>query len=81
MHPGFMMFAHHDCCGMNTYVKCDVGCKIWSIIQPKKGRCKVSNDRLHSQFEAAVELSSEDKTLLEADVVTICLEEGDIMCI
>jgi hypothetical protein len=76
-HPGFLTLAHHDCCGMGTYVIGNAGCKLWAVLRPKKTECNASNDTLRDVFEHALDLT--DGTYRHADMATVCLEEGDIM--
>ncbi|KAH7916862.1 hypothetical protein BV22DRAFT_1052859, partial [Leucogyrophana mollusca] len=74
-HPGAVTFAHHDCCGMATYVVGNAGCKIWAVMRPKRELCK---DDMKEAFECAIDMSK-DGRYSQADVTTVCLEDGDIM--
>ncbi|KAG8214274.1 hypothetical protein J3R82DRAFT_9218 [Butyriboletus roseoflavus] len=77
-HSGFVTFPHHDCCGMGTYVVGNAGAKIWAIMRPKRDRCPADLEELSSVLRTSTTLS-EDGTYPGSDVVTICLEEGDVM--
>lgn len=77
-HPGYVTFPHHDCCGMATYVIANVGAKVWAVMRPKRTLCPDSLEGLSEVFHRAITLSREG-TFSEADVATVCLEEGDVM--
>ncbi|KAF8432120.1 hypothetical protein L210DRAFT_3507605 [Boletus edulis BED1] len=77
-HPGYLMLPHHDCCGMGTYVIGNSGTKLWPVMCPKWDVCPSSFKGLLRSLTIASELSLEGK-FSDADVTTICLEEGDII--
>ncbi|KAG9309152.1 hypothetical protein JVU11DRAFT_10862 [Chiua virens] len=77
-HPGFVTFPHHDCCGLCTYVVGNLGAKIWGIIRPKRTLCPTSCENLKKVFDQAA-WPSQGTFFSDADVATICLEEGDVM--
>lgn len=77
-HPGFVTFPHHDCCGMGTYVIGNCGAKIWGVIRPKRDICPNSLKNLGSIFRLATTLDNQG-IFSDADVATVCLEEGDVM--
>ena len=77
-HPGYLTPAHHDCCGMCTYVVGNSGAKLWAVMRPKSNVIPSSLDRLSNVLKGAVK-QSEGGTFSEADIATVCLEEGDIM--
>ncbi|KAG9309164.1 hypothetical protein JVU11DRAFT_10875 [Chiua virens] len=77
-HPGFVTFPHHDCCGLCTYIVGNSGAKIWGIIRPKRNLCPTSCENLKTAFDQAA-WPSQGKFFSNADVATVCLEEGDVM--
>ena len=77
-HPGFVTFPHHDCCGMGTYVVGNSGAKIWSVMRPKRDKCPSSLKGLKEALQNTTELTTEGN-YPNADIATVCLEEGDIM--
>ena len=77
-HPGFLTMPHHDCCGMCTYVIGNSGAKIWAVMRPKRKLCPDSLESLHEVYTSAADFS-EEGTFCNADIVTVCLEEGDVM--
>lgn len=77
-HPGFVTFPHHDCCGMCTYVVGNAGCKLWAVMRPKRKDCPSSLQGLVEAFQRAT-TTSEEGAYPDADIATVCLEEGDVM--
>ncbi|KAF8414637.1 hypothetical protein L210DRAFT_3658740 [Boletus edulis BED1] len=77
-HPGFLTLPHHDCCGMGTYVVGNSGAKLWAVMRPKRDVCPSSLKGLRSSLTIASELSPEGE-FSDADIATVCLEEGDVM--
>ncbi|KAG8220308.1 hypothetical protein J3R82DRAFT_3500 [Butyriboletus roseoflavus] len=77
-HPGFITFPHCDCSGMCTYIIGNSGAKIWAVMCPKRVLCPDSSEQLSEILRHAITMSLEGR-FSEADVATVCLEEGDIM--
>ncbi|KAF8134211.1 hypothetical protein EV363DRAFT_1160900 [Boletus edulis] len=77
-HPGYVTLPHHDCCGMCTYVVGNAGAKVWATMRPKRGKCPSSLQGLVEAFTIATTLS-EQGTFPDADIATVCLEEGDML--
>jgi hypothetical protein len=76
-HPGFVTHPHHDCCGFGTYVVAEAGCKMWGVMRPKVERCGQPMRNLFTEFERMVDLIG--GVGYDCDVVTVCLEENDVM--
>jgi hypothetical protein len=77
-HAGYFTFPHHDCCGLCTYVVANAGAKIWAVMRPKSGICPKSLEGLFKALRSGTEFSLED-LYSKVDIVTVCLEEGDVM--
>ena len=77
-HSGYITFPHHDCCGLCTYVVGNAGAKLWAIMRPKKAKCPNLLQELIETFRTATTPSAEGK-YSDADIATVCLEEGDVM--
>ncbi|KAF9219652.1 hypothetical protein BS17DRAFT_769872 [Gyrodon lividus] len=56
----------------------DLGAKVWAVMRPKHKLCPNSLDGISEAFVQATTLSPEG-TFSDADIATVCLEEGDIM--
>jgi len=78
IHPGFVIFPYHDCCGLGTYVIGNSGAKIWEIIHPKHDLCPSSLASLTEAFEKVTNLLKEEK-FSNVEIVTVCLEESNVM--
>ncbi|KAG6374927.1 hypothetical protein JVT61DRAFT_3672 [Boletus reticuloceps] len=78
-HTGYITFPHHNCCRMCTYVVGNAGAKLWAILQLKqKDDCPTLLRDLIEAFQRAT-TPSEDGKYTNANIATVCLEEGDVM--
>lgn len=77
-HAGYLTLAHFDCCGLGTYVIGNVGAKLWAVIRAKRNVCPSRLKELQKCLENAADLSPEGE-FSNADIATVCLEEGDVM--
>jgi hypothetical protein len=76
-HPGAVTFPHNDCCGLCTYVVADAGCKIWAVMRQRQGPNQTWEEKV-ADYKDRIRILGDDNRF-DCDMVTVVLEEGDIM--